>query len=614
MSRTSIESQAAGHASGRSSRAHADLPMDPLTLSTVWHSLQRICREMRRVIERTAQSYLISQLKDISVGIWDGQGNTVAIPVGLPIQFVGAKYSVRYIMNEYGGDIYPGDVFLANDPYRGYSCHPPDWGYFRPIFHEDQLVFWTLARAHVEDTGAAFPGAYFSDPYDVHSEGLLIPGVKVIERGREQRDIMRLIFNNVRLAEGVRNDSYAMIAATQLAENRLLDLIGKYGMQTVQRCVQVMQARTEQAVRACIGAMPDGTYRGESSTDDDGVELDVPVTVRCDVTVKGEQLTIDFSRSDAQRKGFVNCSYPSTYSCAVASAILFLDPALAEYHNEGTMRPIEVIAPEGRVVNAKYPAPMGGAPVSMGGNIQEAVMMALSQALPTRAAAGWGRRYGQYIYGIDPRTGSLYVFPGYHAEGGSGAVWGYDGYQGSASLGTLGEIARPNTEDYEIRFPWKVISREFRKDSSGAGRWRGGPGFHWEVVNLGGDAGMHTGAGQGETTFAHGCLGGKPTMPNICHIVHSNGEKVVAKVHRLHKVVQGDHVVKDTSGGGGVGRPEERDPIAVLEDVTVNELVTIETARSIYKVVIDPATLTIDWKQTNALRAAAEPAAAAKGP
>lgn len=590
-------------ATGMRRTPEAGANLDPLTLSTVWHSMQRICREMRRVIERTAQSYLISQLKDISVGIWDGEGNTVAIPVGLPVQFVGAKYSVRYIINEYGSEIYPGDVFLANDPYKGYSCHPPDWGFFRPIFDGERLAFWTLARAHVEDTGAAFPGAYFSDPYDIHSEGLLIPGVKVIERGKESRDIMRLIFNNVRLAEGVKNDSYAMIAATQLAENRLLALIGKYGIDTVQQCVQVMQARTEKAVRACIAAMPDGTYYGESSTDDDGVELDVPVTVRCEVTVKGDTLAIDFSKSDKQRKGFVNCSYPSTYSCSLASAILFLDPALAEYHNEGTMRPIEVVAPEGLVVNARYPAPMGGAPVSMGGNIQEAVMMALSDVLPSRAAAAWGRRYGQYIYGIDPRTDSLYVFPGYHAEGGAGAVYGYDGYQGSASLGTLGEIARPNTEDYEIKYPWKVISREFRKDSSGAGQWRGGPGFHWEVVNLGGDAGMHTGAGQGETTFAHGCLGGRPSLPNTCTIVRANGEKMLAKVHRLHKVYAGDHIVKDTSGGGGVGRPEERDPQAVWDDVFINEVVTIAAALDVYKVVIDAASRQIDQERTRALRA-----------
>lgn len=580
--------------------------IDPLTLSTIWHSTQRVCREMRRVIERTSQSYLISQLKDISVGIWDGQGNTVAIPVGLPAQFVGAKYSVRYIINEYGSDIFPGDVFLANDPYKGYSCHPPDWGFFRPIFHDDKLIFWTLARAHVEDTGAAFPGAYFSDPYDVHSEGLLIPGVKIIERGKEQRDIMRLIFNNVRLADGVRSDSYAMIAATELGEDRLLDLVRKYGVDTVTRCMETMQARTEKAVRASISAIPDGTYYGESSTDDDGVELDVPVTVRCAVTVTGDRMTIDFSNSDKQRKGFVNCSYPTSYSCAVAGAILFFDPALAEYHNEGSMRPIEMIAPEGSVVNAKYPAPMGGAPVSMGGNIIEAVVMALSQALPARAAACWGRRYGQYIYGIDPGTGGLYVFPGYHAEGGAGAVAGFDGYQGTASIGTLGEVARPNTEDYEIKYPWEVISREFRKDSSGAGKWRGGSGLHWEVVNLGEEAGMHTGAGQGEITFAPGALGGSPTLPNTCVIERASGERMVAKVHRLHKLHHGDHIIKDTSGGGGVGRPEERDPQAVLDDVFVHELVTLETARDVYKVAIDPSTRQVDKAETAKLRAAAK--------
>lgn len=604
MDVSALESNAIFRRAERSAREGADV--DPLTLSTVWHSLQRICREMRRLIERTSQSYLISEMKDISVGIWDGQGNTVAIPVGLPVQFIGAKYSVRYIMKEYGDDIHPGDVFLANDPYKGYSCHPPDWGYFRPVFHQDRLVFWTLARAHMDDTGAAYPGAYFSNPYDIHSEGILVPGVRVIEKGREQRDIMRLIFNNVRLADGARTDSAAMIGATKLAENRLHDLIAKYGMETVSDCLAVMQGRTERAVHACIEGMPDGTYYGESSTDDDGVEFDVPVTVRCEITVKGDRMTIDFSRSDGQRKGFVNCSYPTTYSLAMAGAILFLDSELVEFHNEGTMQCIDIIAPAGLVVNANYPSAMGGAPISMGHAILESVMMAMSAAVPAKAAAGWGRRYGQYIYGIHPRTNSLYVFPGYHCEGGAGAVNGFDGYKGVASIGSLGEIARPNNEDCEIRYPWKFVCREFRKDSSGAGKWTGGPGFHWEIVNLGGEAGMHTGAGQGETTFSHGCLGGKPSQPNSCFIVRAKtGEKELAKVHRLHPIFAGDRVIKDTSGGGGVGRPEERDPEKVWEDVFLDEIVTVDYAREVFKVVIDPATRQIDRDRTKALRAAA---------
>src|SRR3989304_142646 len=407
-----VKKKAAAKRAGK--KLPARMEIDPLTLSTVWHSLQRICREMRRVIERTSQSYLIPQLKDSSVGSWDGEGHTVAIPVGLATQFVGGKFSVRYILNEYRNNVYPGDIFLANDPYNGYSCHPPDWGFFRPIFHQGKVAFWTLARAHVEDTGAAFPGAYFSDPYDIHSEGILIPGVKVVEKGKEQRDILRLMWNNVRLAEGVKIDCYAMIAATEVAHNRLTELVGRDGIKTVINFIAVMQQRTERAVRACIKEMKDGTYCGEPSTDDDGYELDVPVTVRCEATIKGDELTIDFSKSDKQRRGFVNCSYPSTYSNGVAATILFLDPALADYHNEGTMRPMEVIAPEGLGVNAKYPAPRGGAPVNVGHNIIEAVMMAMSEALPGRAAAGWGRRYGQYIYGTNPRTGGLYILPGYH--------------------------------------------------------------------------------------------------------------------------------------------------------------------------------------------------------
>jgi len=604
MDASALESYATAGKAENSARDHADI--DPLTLSTIWHSLQRICREMRRLIERTSQSYLISEMKDISVGIWDGKGDTVAIPVGLPVQFISAKYSVRYIMKEYGDDISPGDVFLANDPYKGYSCHPPDWGYFRPVFYNDRLVFWTLARAHMDDTGAAYPGAYFSDPYDIHSEGLLVPGIRVVSKGREERDIQRLIFNNVRLQEGARTDSAAMIGATKLAENRLHDLISKYGMDTVDHCLAVMQQRTQRAVHSCIEKIPDGTYYGESATDDDGVVYDVPVTVRCEVTVKGDRMLLDFSKSDAQQKGFVNTSYPTTYSLAMAGAILFLDSDLVEFHNEGTMKCIDVVAPEGRVVNANYPSPMGGAPIAVGHAILESVMMAMSLAMPEKAAAGWGRRYGQYIYGVHPRTNGLYVFPGYHCEGGSGAVNGFDGYKGVASIGSLGEIARPNNEDCEIKYPWKFIAREFRKDASGAGKWIGAPGFHWEIENLGGECGMHTGAGQGETTFSHGCLGGRPSLPNSCVIVRKNGEKFVAKVHRLHKVFEGDHVVKDTSGGGGVGRPEERDPQKVWEDVFLDEILTVECAREVFKVAIDKKTRQIDWDRTKVLRAAAK--------
>jgi len=577
--------------------------IDEATLTVVWHGLQRICREMRYLIDRTAQNFLIAQMHDVSVGIWDNQARTVAIPTGLPAQYIGGKLSVRHILEEYRDRIYPGDVFLVNDPYHGHCCHTPDWGFFKPVFFRDELLFFALARAHQEDTGAAYPGAYFHNPYDIHSEGILIPPIKVFEKGVECKEIYKLILNNVRFPEGVRVDNNAQLGALNLCENRLQELLEKYGRDAVVDCTEEMIDRTEAVIRQSILKIPDGTYYGESATDDDGVNLEVPVWVRCEITIRGDEMVIDFSKSDPQQKGFINATYFTTYSCAMAAAILFFDSSLAPYHNEGTMKPIEVIAPEGRVVNSRYPAPTGGAPVNVGGNILEAVVMALSAALPERAAACWGRRYGHYVYGENPRTGNLYVMPGYEAEGGAGAVTGYDGYHGTGTLGTLGELNRGNIEDIEIRYPWRILCQEMRVDSCGVGKWRGGAGLRWGGLNEGGPAGFHTGAGQGEITSAPGVQGGWSTFPNRGWLVR-DGEKSPIRCHRLYQLQPGDAVWKETGGGAGVGNPHERDPRKVWEDVVTNQLVTIEAARNMYKVVIDPDTLKVDEEKTRLLRQA----------
>ncbi len=144
--------------------------MDPITLSTVWHNMQSYCREMKHVITRTAQSILIAHLGDVSVGIWDRDGRTVAVPTGLPSQFLGGKYTIRYILEHFGDRIAPGDVYLCNDVYKGYGNHLPDWAFIRPIFFEGRLCFFTLARAHQYDTGGAYPGGYFPNAYDIVAE------------------------------------------------------------------------------------------------------------------------------------------------------------------------------------------------------------------------------------------------------------------------------------------------------------------------------------------------------------------------------------------------------------------------------------------------------------
>src|SRR5664279_1219604 len=256
--------------------------IDATTVATVWHSMQTICKEMRHLVKRTAQNYLIGQLQDLSVGIWGADGTTIAVPVGLPNQFLGTTFAITDLVKNFENDINPGDVFLTNDPYHGgHNTHLPDWGYIRPIFYNGELLFFTLCRGHQMDTGGSFPGGYFPNGYDIHAEGLIIPPIKVIDRGRERKDLINLILNNVRFADGVRVDLHAMIGSTTMCEKRILALLDMYGRD-------------------------------------------------------------------------------------------------------------KVLAVPGSVVNCQYPATVGASPVNVGVQIMEAVIEALSKALPHHAIAAWG--------------------------------------------------------------------------------------------------------------------------------------------------------------------------------------------------------------------------------
>lgn len=575
--------------------------VDETTLSTVWFDMQRTCYDMRYAVERSAQNYLMAGLHDLSMGIWDAEGRTVAVPVGIAVHFLAGGFAVKSIAEKFKGDLHPGDVILTNDPYHGgLCCHLPDWGFFRPIFYKDELVFWTLVRGHQQDTGGSFPGGYFPNAYDIHAEGICIPPVKVFERGKPDNKVLELLWNNVRFPDGARIDNYAMIAATKLCEQRLVKLLDRYSKPTVLTCVDEMITRTEKALRKEISKIPAGSYQGESATDDDGTEFDVPVPVKVTIKVQDGEMVLDFSDNWPQRKGFINCIYPTTYANAVAAAILVVGPELADYHNEGTTRCIKVIAPEGTVVNATYPATVGSSPNSLGVNIMEAVLQALSKAIPERAIAAAGRNRIDFAFGLDPRTGKNYVRASFNCCGSLGAVEGYDGYTGAILMQGRGAISRGNVEEEEVRFPWRIQRYEFAQDLMGHGKYRGGCGVEYEEVNLGVGVGLSTGAADGDRTNAPGASGGQPAP--LCRSELQRGnERIEVRSHRVTWSHQNDLLAKLSSGGGGVGDPAERDPLKVLQDVR-NEVVSLDTARDVYKVHINRETLTIDKAKTEELR------------
>lgn len=383
-----------------------------------------------------------------------------------------------------------------------------------------------------------------------------------------------------------------MIATTQFAERRAHTILRRYGRDQVLSCIEQMIQRTEGAVRAEIASIPDGTYTGEAATDDDGTVLDEPVWIRADVTIAGDQLEIDLSRSDRQRPGFVNRVWAATYGAVVGATILTMDPALADYHNEGSLRPIRLIAPEGSVTNAQYPATVGGGPVAVGTQIVEAVTEALSKARPERAVAAWGKHRGDYTSAVDPRTGRGYVRTTFDDDGRAGAFWGFDGPTGPTAIGTLGSVMRGNVEDAEVRFPWRIVQLEIVPDFMGAGRWRAGCGVDWRAINEDSAGRMATGSADGDEMVPKGVLGGTRRR-NAGRFSDAVGELIRVKPHRMQDLQPGDELIKLSSGGGGVGPPFARAPAAVLEDVT-NGLVSPEAAELIYGVAIDGETMGAD--------------------
>ena len=575
--------------------------IDSLTVSTIWYGFQSLCHEMRSMVTRTSQSYLISTLKDLSVGVWLADGSMVAVPEGLPGQFLGTSFAIASIREKYKDDLHPGDVILTNDPYHGgHNSHLPDWGYIRPIFYEGELLFFTLVRGHMMDTGGSFPGGYFANGYDIIAEGLNIPPLKVIKRGVEDADLLALIYNNVRWPDEVRIDSNAMIATLKFAENRMHEMLRRYGKDKVLGVIHQMMDRTERAVRAEIASIPDGTYSGEAATDDDGTVLDQPVTVRVDVIVKGDNLTVDFSRSDAQRQGFVNCIYAGTYGRAAAAVITHMDPALADFHNSGSLRPITVVAPLGSVVNARHPATVGAGPINVGSQVFDAVVEALSKARPDRSIAGWGKHRGDYTFAVDTRTGDRYVRTTFDYDGSAGAVWGHDGMTGPTTLTTLGSVQRGSIEEAEIRFPWRMLKYEAVPDFTGHGRWRGGGGIDWRAVNEGSDGRMATGSSDGDVTRVKGAQGALPNPTSRTFLLRGE-QKIRVKPHRMQEIRKGDVVVKLSAGGAGVGDAWERPVESVVTDVRDHKI-TAQAARLIYGVVLDPVTLRVDEAATRKLR------------
>ena len=536
---------------------------DPVTLAVVEHRLESIAEEMTEVMLRTSMSQILNSSRDFSTAILDSQCQLVAQGEGIPVHISALPIAGAAVRDYFKDEMAEGDLFVLNDPYFGGS-HLPDITIIRPVFHQGELLFYAVNRAHHSDVGGGTHGGYNPAASEIYQEGLRIPPLKLYDLGTPRQDLLQMLAANVRHPENFLGDLNAQIGSVMVAVRRIRDLLESYGPSLLLASVDQILAATERQVREFISQWPDGVYRGESFVDDDGFDNKL-VPIRAAVTIAGDTMTIDLSESSPQVTGFINSAYANTRSLTHA-AIMYLAPADVA-NNEGSMRPVQVIAPKGLVVNANPPAPVCMSTNHCAEEIIEAVFKALSQAVPEAVTAGFSRRLRYAMTGTDPRTGRQFIWHFFLARGGGGASQGFDGWPNVGEVNVAGGIRAPSVEVTEERFPFFIKCHELRPGSGGAGTWRGGLGAVCDLVYEGAEPALLNTAGDGVVVPPFGLFGAQPGQPHIYSIISNGQERILGSKEVGVVVKPGDQIYCLSAGGGGYGEPQGREAAAREWDV-----------------------------------------------
>ncbi|MFN4089050.1 MAG: hydantoinase B/oxoprolinase family protein [Alphaproteobacteria bacterium] len=552
--------------------------LDPVTLALTQNRLDHISRQMGWVMTRTARSPIFSQAHDFSCFLADAEGVLVSQADGIPIHTGGGGFAVRALLKAFAGDIRDGDVFLLNDPYTAGGNHLPDWVIARPVFVGGTLTGFANIRAHQSDIGGGAAGSYNPGASEIFHEGIRLPPLLLIREGRVREDLWQLLMLNTRTPDLLDGDLRAMIGATRIGAEQIADLHASLGAEASAYLTGVLD-HADRRLRAAVAELPDGTYRGEDRFEDDCFEpMDIPIKVA--ITVEGDALTVDFSGSHPQIRGFKNSSVANTWSGVYTALSSFFGADIPR--NEGTFRSVRIIAPEGSILNPRPPAPMTMNTIAPACEIINACWQALGQADPSRSCAGWGKPGAPVTSGTwaDGRTFVMYHWA---AQSGGGAVEGRDGFPQQGGVNTLCGLVIPNAESYEQLYPVRVIRQELRLDSAGPGTFRGGAGVDYEVeiqrpmqITFRGEAYTSRGAfgvaggGAGATGRIgfHPAAGGAPVVPR-------GGYGVVQ--------VGPGRIRIASAAGGGWGAPGDRDPALVRLDV-LDGIVSAGAAAELYGV------------------------------
>ena len=569
---------------------------DPVALALFQNRLDYIARRMGWVMIRTARSPIFNQAHDFSCFIADGAGNLVSQADGIPIHTGGGGFAVRALLDAFGGDMSDGDVFVLNDPYVAGGNHLPDWVIARPVFVESELVAFTCNRAHQSDIGGGAAGTYNSAATEIWHEGLRLPPLRVVEAGEIREDVWRLLILNSRTPHFMDGDLRAMCGSTEIGRSLVVETLERFGLREGREHVSGILDHGDRLLREAVTELADGVYEAESGFDDDCFD-DVDLKILVAVTVDGDEMTIDFTGTDDQIRGFKNSSLANTHSSVYSALSTFFDASIPR--NEGTFRGVTVIAPPGTLVNARPPAPMTMCTLFPAQQIVHAVWQALSKADPDRACAGWGMCAFPLssAAGHDGRASTAYHWGG---SPGGGATPCRDGFAQVSAMSAFGALIIPNAETSEQLFPIRVRRQELRRDGAGAGEYRGGPGVHYVADVLAPSEFSFRGECFA-TPRAYGVNGGEAGKVNSLRLAPADGEPAFAGPRYGVRKLGPVRIELASGGGGGCGDPLDRDPDRVLRDVR-DEVVGVEAACDTYGVVLDASGARVDAARTASRR------------
>ena len=573
--------------------------VDPVTANIIRGAFETICFEAAVHLGRAASSAIINQSNERNASIIDAHGRLAGMSVGIPQLLFLSPLPVRYgLMNMEEDDWGPGDVFVGNDPAFG-GGHLPDYCVYAPVYDDKgKLVCLPALQSHQGDTGGKSPGGFSVDAMDIWTEGMAIPCLKLVHRGKKRRDVIEMLVRNNRFPSFA-GDVAAMIGAMQHAVKSLEELIAKHGADVVRAAINYNIDETEKRFREEIAKWPDGSYEADVFIDHDTVgNKDIRVHVNC--TVKKNQLTIDYTGTDA-RPELVCCwnTFGNTRSYTLAQLASMMDPTIVK--NEGLFNAVDLIIPEGSILQptADKPAALGAFHPAV--ECGEVICVALSKVVPERSSPQV-YKIGMPNAVIGFKNGQMWMDQGVDVRASdASATQGVDGW-GSMCSG-LGNLMLAEAEDAESRFPVINISREMTTDTGGAGRWRGQPGTRNVKKVL--EPFM---AVTWMVSMKHplrGLMGGDDAAPysNYFEVGTPNERKIDNSIQA--QLPAGAVLAYQYGGGGGFEPALLRDPEAVKEDV-LDEYVSIQAAREKYGVVLtgtpENCDVTVDIAATKELR------------